>query len=152
MPKPHNNINAHGRNLRKHRVSIAGQIYAITIVSKNRQPVFADFGQARTLIKVLSATERERWATTLCFVVMPDHVHWLMQLGEPKQLSSLMQLVKSWVTREIGQAIWQRGFYEHALRQEEDCKNMARYIIANPLRAKIVTNINDYPHWDAIWL
>ena len=143
---------AHGQNLRKHRVSIAGQIYSLTIVTKNRQHIFADFWQARKLIKVLSAVEKEEWATTLCFVVMPDHVHWLMQLGEPKELSCLVQLVKSWVTKRVGKPIWQKGFYDHAIRKEEDLKNIARYIVANPLRVNIVNNINDYPHWDAIWL
>jgi hypothetical protein len=29
---------------------------------------------------------------------------------------------------------------------------MARYIVANPLRAGIAHSLADYPHWDAIWL
>ncbi len=98
------------------------------------------------------AIEEEKWASTLCFVVMPDHFHWLMQLGEPKELSSLVQQVKSWSSKAIGKSIWQKGFYDHALRKDENVKEIARYIVTNPLRANIVTNINDYPHWDATWL
>jgi len=29
---------------------------------------------------------------------------------------------------------------------------VARYIVANPLRAGLVESVRDYPHWDAIWL
>jgi hypothetical protein len=37
------------------------------------------------------------------------------------------------------------------LRQEEDIKNIARYIIKNPIRAQLTTRIGDYPLWDACW-
>ena len=42
--------------------------------------------------------------------------------------------------------------YDHALRKDEDVKKIARYIIANPLRAGLVEKIEDYPYWDAVWL
>jgi hypothetical protein len=29
---------------------------------------------------------------------------------------------------------------------------LARYIVANPLRAGLVEHLGDYPHWDAVWL
>ncbi len=147
-----NNLKAHTRNLRKGRISIPGQVYSLTIVTKNREPILGNFKQARKVIQILREVDEQKWATTLCFVVMPDHLHWLMQLGEAKKLSSLIQQIKSWASKAIGKPIWQKGFYDHALRQEEDVKNIARYIVTNPLRANIVSKLNDYPHWDAIWL
>jgi REP element-mobilizing transposase RayT len=48
--------------------------------------------------------------------------------------------------------LWQPAFFDHALRKEENIQQVARYIVANPLRAGLVENIEDYPHWDAIWL
>jgi len=147
-----NNLKAHSRNLRQGRVSTPGQVYSLTIVTQNRQQIFTNFPHARKVIQILHTIEKQKWATTLCFVLMPDHLHWLMQLGEAKELSSLVQQFKSWASKAIGKPIWQKGFYDHALRQEEDIKNIARYIVTNPLRANIVTKLNDYPHWDAIWL
>lgn len=41
---------------------------------------------------------------------------------------------------------WQRSFYDHALRREEDRLQLARYVVANPLRAGIVERLGDYPH------
>ena len=51
-----------------------------------------------------------------------------------------------------GQRRWQTGFHDHALRTEEDLPAIARYVIANPLRAGIVTSVRAYPHWDTVWL
>ncbi len=89
---------------------------------------------------------------------MPDHLHWLMQLEEQKTLAELVRLFKGGTARELNRylnrqgAIWQRGYYDHALRREEDIKQVARYIVANPLRAGLVQCIEEYSHWDAIWL
>jgi hypothetical protein len=38
------------------------------------------------------------------------------------------------------------------LRQDEDVARVARYVVANPLRAGLVKRIGDYPLWDAAWL
>lgn len=61
-------------------------------------------------------------------------------------------MYKTKVSLNLRQRIWQRGFHDHALRDDEDLRDIARYIIANPLRSGIAKNIGEYPHWDAIWL
>jgi REP element-mobilizing transposase RayT len=142
----------HAHRLRKGRYSEANRIYAITIATLDRKPLFADFHHARLLIQVLRESAQRQRAQTLCFVIMPDHFHWLMQLGEGKSLSQVVGTVKSLSSRCIGQAIWQKGFYDHAIRKEEDIKPIARYMVANPIRAKLVSSIGQYPHWNAIWL
>jgi REP element-mobilizing transposase RayT len=48
--------------------------------------------------------------------------------------------------------VWQRGFHDHALRRDEDIVRVARYIVANPLRAGLVSRIGDYPLWDSVWV
>ena len=49
-------------------------------------------------------------------------------------------------------AIWQPAYFDHALRVDANLKQVARYIVANPLRAGLVQKLGDYPHWDAVWL
>lgn len=142
----------HSKDLRKGRFSEPGRIYVITTVTSRRQPLFQDFLAARTLIQVMMEHERAGFAATLCFVVMPDHLHWMIQLGEMKNLGETVQALKSLTSRKIGRPVFQKGYYDHAVRKEEDVKNLARYIVANPLRAGLVGNINDYPHWDAVWV
>lgn len=96
--------------------------------------------------------------SSLAWVIMPDHVHWLFQLGENTDLSAAIKRFKAYSARRVNGhlkrqgALWQKSFYDHALRKGEDVQGVARYIVANPLRAGLVENIGDYPLWDAIWL
>ena len=145
MKKPHQ------IDLRKGRFSQPNRIYHVTTTTINRTPIFTDLKSARALIRILHSIPPAH-ANTLACVVMPDHLLWLVQLGEQQSLSKLVQSVKSISAHEIGQPIWQQGFYDHALRKDEDIQSVARYIIANPLRAGLVQHIGDYPHWDAVWL
>lgn len=149
MPK---NYRAQGHRLRKGRYSIPGQIYLATMVVHNRTAVFADLKPARCAIRCLYANDVAEHACTLSFVVMPDHVHWLFQLYETGDLSKVVRLYKAKVSHALGCHIWQRGFYDRALRVHEDVVSISRYIVANPLRAGLVEHIGDYPHWDAVWL
>jgi REP element-mobilizing transposase RayT len=58
------------------------------------------------------------------------------------------------VNRERGGSdpVWTPAFHDRALRKEDDLKAFARYVVANPVRAGLVTRAGDYPFWDAIWL
>lgn len=50
--------------------------------------------------------------------------------------------------------LWQRGYYDHAIRKDEDAWAAARYIINNPIRACLAVSIGDYPYWSVCeeWL
>ncbi|WP_018872891.1 transposase [Thioalkalivibrio sp. ALJ16] len=146
---------ARSHRLRLGRVSERGRIYLVTAVCADRYAWFSQFEHGRCCVHALRELEGE--ADTLCFVVMPDHLHWLMQL-EVGSLSRVVQKVKGSTTRRIGQLsgrpcrVWQPGFHDRALRREEDLQAVARYVVANPLRAGLVGNLGDYPLWDAVWL
>ncbi len=94
---------------------------------------------------------------TLAYVVMPDHVHWLLVL-DVESLPNVLRRFKSCSARSVNAYLgrdgrfWQAGYHEHALRREENLRTVARYIVANPLRAGLVKRIGDYSGWDAIWL
>ncbi len=128
----------------------------ITSVVLGRKPLFGCMAAARLMVAELMAVQASEHADTLAYVVMPDHFHWLMQLGSKGSLSAVVQRVKSRATRSLRaagyNAGWQRGFHDHAVREEEDLVQLARYIVANPLRAGLAKSVRDYPHWDAIWL
>jgi putative transposase len=47
--------------------------------------------------------------------------------------------------------LWQKGFHDHAVRGTEDMRTLARYVVANPVRAGLVRSVREYPHWDAHW-
>ena len=144
-------------DLRKGRISAIGQDYFITCVVGDRKPVFVDFNLCRSLVKEMMHLEAGGMLTWLAWVIMPDHLHGLVTL-ENGSLSQSIKLLKGRTARKInailgtGSPLWQPGFYDRALRKEEDRVALARYIVANPLRAGLVGNIGDYPHWDSVWL
>jgi REP element-mobilizing transposase RayT len=94
---------------------------------------------------------------TLAWVLMPDHLHWLVEL-QSVELGELMRRLKSGSSRAVKRAtelegpVWQPGYHDRALRRDEDLLSAARYVVANPLRAGLVSRLGDYPHWDAVWL
>ncbi|NES12115.1 REP-associated tyrosine transposase [Pseudomonas laurentiana] len=143
--------------LRRGRVSEPGRLYLLTSVTEHRTPILTDWRLARLLVAEFRHAQQESTARSLAWVVMPDHFHWLMELQQAT-LSSVMRQLKSRSTCAINRAclrsgrLWQVGFHDRALRREEDIRAIARYIVANPLRAGLVQKIGDYPHWDAVWL
>ena len=152
-------LKQHGRDLRKGRVSIPGQIYLITTVTHKRQPIFTDFYCARIVVNTLKYTELTCGLKSLSFVLMPDHLHWLFSLGKKSSLSQVVGNIKRRSAYRVNEfkdksslPVWQPGFHDYALRKEDEIRDVARYIVANPLRAGLVDMIGDYPFWDAKWL
>jgi REP element-mobilizing transposase RayT len=150
-------VAANGCHLRKGRVSESGRIYLLTAVVHQRRPMFSDWRAGRLLVEQLRSAEEAAMVTSMAWVVMPDHLHWLIELQQGS-LAELMCRIKSRSSRSINLLrgeqgrLWQPGYYDRALRRDEDLKDAARYIVMNPLRAGLVTCIGDYPLWDAIWV
>ncbi|PIE25540.1 MAG: transposase [Neptuniibacter caesariensis] len=136
--------------LRKGRSSCENQIYHVVLTTHKRRRYFSDPTLARHA--VLSLKRLSTDAVTLCFVVMPDHIHWLMQLKGKKGLSETVRLLKIFIGQGAGSAIFQYGFYDHAIRKEESLVDVARYIVMNPVRAGLCRSVRDYSWWDCIYL
>lgn len=147
----------HSADLRRGRFSEVGRAYLITTVTQGRRPAFRDFRSARLLVDEMRLSEQEALVESLAWVIMPDHLHWLPVL-RAASLATLLERIKARSTqainRELGSSgqLWQRGYHDRAMRRDEDLQVMARYIVANPLRAGITPKLADYPLWDAVWL
>ena len=144
-------------DLRKGRFSAPYQGYFITICTWQRTPFFNDIYLGRIVVNGMRQLEMEERAHSLAWVLMPDHLHWLMQLGDSK-LADILHDLKGRSARQINLSlgrtghVWQRAYYEHGIRPDEDIRRIARYIVANPLRKGLVQNVGDYPLWDAVWM
>ena len=94
----------------------------------------------------------------MAWVLMPDHWHGLIELGEGESLPDLLRMFKANVSRrirvrwpEVG-PVWEKSFHDRALRQEEEVIAVARYLVLNPVRAGLVRRVGDYPFWNAAWV
>ena len=84
----------------------------------------------------------------LKYQIMPDHVHLLLRIASPWEgsggacpaptgkgrLSSVIGSMKSHVSRIAGHPIWQRSYYDHVIRSQQDFEEIWRYIDNNPLQ------------------
>ena len=144
--------------LRRGRISIPGHPYLVTSTTEARRQVFGDFDLACALARALHERRLFAGHELLCWVLMPDHWNGLLVLGEHESLSKCMQRFKSVSSLALRRAdrrlktIWARGFHDRAIRKEESLVEAARYLVANPVRAGLVTRAGLYPFWDAAWL
>jgi REP element-mobilizing transposase RayT len=145
------------RDLAKGRFSSENQIYFITTVINKRRKLFVNLEPCRNIIQQMKRLDDEGHIATIAWV-MPDHIHWLFELKTDYDLATVVKRFKGRTARKLNLLLgkkgtfWQHAYYDHALRTDEDIKKIARYIVANPLRAGLVERIEDYPHWDAVWL
>jgi len=100
MDKPH------GCDLRKGRCSEPQRIYFVTFVVYRRRPLLSHFNCARLLIRIMNSHET---ADSLAWVVMPDHVHWLVELTGDVQLRDVMKSVKGRSGYAINELLKCRG-------------------------------------------
>ena len=143
--------------LRKGRVSRPGQVYLLTAVTHQRKRLFSDMTLARMASNCIAHASCRGDARLLCWVLMPNLWHGLVELGDRDNLSLLVNRMKALTTKRLrfergGANIWARGFHDRALRRDEDLRTAARYIVANPIRAGLAAHVCDYPYWDCVWL
>lgn len=145
-------------DLRKGRYSAAGHAYHVTTIIEGREPIFSDLMLGRILVRGMKRLHDNGDVQSLAFVVMPDHLHWLFVLGDRLTLSEVIRSLKGSTSLQLGRVmgrrgpLWQRAFYDHAVHKDEDVRQIARYIITNPLRRRLVKNVGDYTLWDSVWL
>lgn len=74
------------------------------------------------------------------FVVMPNHIHLLLQIHTDADgrsliaptISTVVRLMKGTVSKQAGFSVWQKGFYDHVIRNDKDYQSIWNYIEGNP--------------------
>ena len=101
-------VKPHGHSLRRGRHSEPERIYLLTSTLLQRRTLFSDFRLARLLIRELRVAHEQQQVASLAWVVMPDHLHWLVQL-QAGSLDKLMRRIKSNSARQINQYLGTQG-------------------------------------------
>ncbi len=124
--------------------------YHLTWGTIHRKPVLSNTGIVVPLIEELKRETKNARMLLYAYCFMPDHVHLFLFPAGEQDVASFIQSYKSRTTRiywKIGNRgrLWQHGFYDHILRQEEDIKQVARYILNNPVRKGLIDDFREYP-------
>jgi len=81
---------------------------------------------------------------------MPDHLHVLVEAdSEQADFTMFVKRFKQTTgfvhRRETRQPLWQPGYHERVLRDDEATLTVVRYILENPIRAGLATDLGEYP-------
>lgn len=139
------------RSLRLRRFDYSSpRLYFLTICAREGQKPFANSDPGEGIETLIRECKERYDFRVYAWCLMPDHLHLLVQpLGGGITISRFVQGLKSITTGlywELGGAgkLWQRGFYDHILRDEEDPTTVAEYILHNPLRKGLVESAEKY--------
>ncbi len=124
--------------------------YHLTWGTVDRKQLLRNPSIVIPLIEELKVEAKDRGILLYAYCFMPDHVHLLVSPERGQDVVSFIQSYKSKTTRiywGMGNRgkLWQHGFYDHILRQEESIQGIARYILENPVRKGLVDDFRDYP-------
>jgi putative transposase len=142
--------------LRKGRTSIKNQHYLLTTTVIEREPVLMQAEAAEIVLDSLHWLEKQGKIILDAAVVMPDHLHFVAALKQDS-LANIMRSLKRHTAREINSflasngSLWQSQYHDHAVRSDEDLKEVVLYTLHNPIRAGLVEDFHNYPHWYCRW-
>ena len=126
-------------------------VYFITICTKNRKQCLSRFvGNGFIRSHAGSIAEQQLLALPThfphisvdCYVIMPNHIHLLLRIDQSAwdrinlipTISTVVGTYKAGVSRVVGFPLWQKSFYDHIIRNEQDYLEIRTYIENNPLK------------------
>jgi putative transposase len=146
------------------RSYVPGGTYFFTVVTHQRQPILTSDLSRTCLRAALQAEQTVRPFDIVAFVLLPDHLHTVWALpGGDQNYSVRWQRIKGRFTdaylagggseaerlasrvRRKERGVWQRRFWEHAVRDEDDLKRCVDYIHGNPVKHGLVDRVAEYP-------
>ena len=128
-----------------------GMIYFATLCARDKGNVFLHELLARHVIDSLMWCRESGRFRIYAYCLMPDHLHMAVSPGDPHvSLSDSIGAFKSFTTTASwklgfdGQ-LWQRSWYDHIARREEDVLAICKYILENPVRKLLVESCDKWP-------
>ncbi len=127
-----------------------GRTFSVTIGTSPRTEIFSNISFGLECVKLLREVRDTNGLLTYAYCLMPNHVHLLGAMTSRAPISVAIGAWKSrcyqaWRNRGEAKSFWQRGFYDHAVRDDHDLIAAALYVLENPARGGLVKDFHDYP-------
>ena len=129
----------------------SSRIYFVTIVVRERKRLFVNSQFAGETIECLIRLRHRLSFNVYSYCLMPDHFHALIGPGNSgRALGEICGAFKSLTTRISWKwyegKLWQRQYFDHIIRNEDDFLDCLRYIKNNPVKAELVEKAEDWPY------
>ena len=146
------------------RAAVPGGTYFFTVCTHRRKPLLTDPQCIAALREAIRTTRQEQPFTILAWVLLPDHLHclWRLPPGDADFSSrwsrikrQVSQACRDWLPSENAttsrqgrreSTLWQRRYWEHLIRDEDDLARHMHYIHFNPVRHRHAPRAADWPH------
>lgn len=131
------------------RYYVPGHPVFLTIVTHRRQPWLADDASVQTLLQAMRWARDKHPFRHVAHVILPDHLHWMLVPAEDTCFSDLVGAIKretTWCLKETGNTgpFWQKRFYDHVIRNDDDFQRHLDYIHFNPVKHGVATRAADH--------
>jgi REP element-mobilizing transposase RayT len=125
--------------------------YFVTCCAFDRQKLFEDREAVECVRAQIVRTCTDCDFEEIVSVFMPDHIHSLFEgRTDGAAFIPFMKLLRqrsAVAYRKLrDERLWQDGYFEHVLRDEEETPSVVEYVLSNPVRAKLVETPEDYPY------
>jgi len=129
----------------------AHPVFFVTFCVHRRRPVLNTAGVQSVFESFAISAYRDRDIAVGRYVIMPDHVHLFVCGPHDFVLGPWVGLLKQILAKEIAgrgirRPIWQRGFFDHVLRNDESYSQKWEYVLNNPVRAGLVARPEEWPY------
>ena len=150
--------------MRRYRRNREGRLFFFTVVTHERREILTSVLARTSLRKAIRDVRQRHPFEITAIVLLPDHLHAVWELPPGDNDYSLRwrliktHFTKSWLAgggekglltesrkRSGEQAVWQRRFYEHTCRDEQDVVRCIEYIHLNPVKHQLVSRVVDWP-------
>ena len=138
------------------RAKTTGGTYFFTLVTNKRKPIFK-YPECRDVLRSIIVDVQIEYPFDIdAWVLMPDHIHaiWTMP-PDSDDYSKRWGLIKARFTKYFRQtnsalsssvdSLWQKRFWEHEIRDQNDLNNHLDYLHYNPVKHGYVTRVRDWP-------
>ena len=141
-----------------------GGAFFFTVVTHERRPIFASESARRMLRAAIGQAQGRLSFELPAIVLLPDHIHMIMRLPEgdgdfSRRISAMKRnFTEAYLraegsegkptpgrTRQRYRGVWQKRFYEHAIRDYRDFKRHLDYIHVNPVKHGLAEWPRDWP-------
>jgi len=147
------------------RLYVSGGTYFFTVVTADRAPIFADCRAVACLGRAMRKVRAKHPFETIASVILPDHLHclWTLPRGDsdfPRRWQWIKaEFTEQWIADGGGETarsksqtdrgergVWQRRFWEHFIRDEDDSERHFDYIHFNPVKHGLVQHPAEWPN------
>jgi len=137
------------------RLYTSGACYFFTVITHQRKKIFSEHKNIAVLRRAFQTIKERQPFEIDAIVILPDHIHCLWQLPPgDDDYSGRWREIKKNVTRQISNRrnkrnegdVWQRRFWEHQIRNEQDWQKHMDYIHYNPVKHGYVTQPSQWPY------